>query len=959
MPKVRDINFYIKKQIGEGRIVEISRDNDLIVNQSHKNIDDIVQEQKSILERRKQEELKFTEFVRISNEEEQYHFIVNHFDQLKEMLMLLLDSNIFHFIRTTFTDEKVKTVEADILYEKSLYFILTKMDEINHVILIKMSKLAKISKKFYKNIYYEFYQKISVGDFLYVIDQFKNDGLFSHDEIDQLITLRLQETSLSEIIEHIFLTKISLADYPNYRKLMISKMDVLFNQDEIKYHFKKELPEVLDIISERMKQENTYKIIFYKVFKPSYSSYRLEEIDRLLSNYPEFMEYIDQTMIYQLISKTSNLEKIKELKMIMMLIKKINLTNLLDYVKEEYLFSDYKKNAFIEKTVRDSYQYQEFNEINVKSMFDSSFLSLLNQFKNGKNLELYPAAFDKFKEELHSFIEFDETNPEDLDLIHLYFNRVIKGYSLFELIYFNDIFELNVNQRFGDLLIDPKMENVRFIKSVPTKQYLKLFRKYMPIFVKKTEDSIVMLVDFSDKKTIRFGTLLLHAMLIFEYEKLDVVLNDIGGDFGLLEELFDGIDLSKIKLDSNGKVIYNKKMENLFVNREYNVLNDCPFPLAIVSKEFDSKLTNTLLAKKYFTYIVNHWKTIEKYLGVKNISLPRIFKTLSSIMCIDNTYPRYPELNLYSSQIGESKLIIEALDQYYSLMKQRFYSSVPKVQGSLGNLSYEMLDLDDPLALIAGKLTNCCFRIDGEAKTAMYHSMISVHGRVFVVKEENEIVAQSWVWRRGNTICFDNIEFPRIYRKNLEFQKSIMECYKQASNELLEISRKYEEREDQVQLITLGIHMVDQRIFNAFSLPKLKNPIQIEDCSFDKLYTDAGSQVVLARDPSFTKQYDKVLQKYYFESRPKEKKWVKSAAISLEDSDAISTFIKINGIRLLLGKEKIPVEDIEEVVYHKDWYYLLTKTGEVITDIFSFDSRAHQEYEEYIHTKQKERVLKK
>lgn len=480
----------------------------------------------------------------------------------------------------------------------------------------------------------------------------------------------------------------------------------------------------------------------------------------------------------------------------------------------------------------------------------------------------------------------------------------------------------------------------------------------MPIFIKKTEDSIVTIVDIDDNKIMRFGTLLLHAMLIFEYKKLDVVLNDIGGDFGLLEELFDGIDLSKIKLDSNRKVIYNKKLENLFVNREYNALNNCPFQLNKVSKEFDSNLTNTLLVQKYFIYIVNHWETLEQTLGIKNISLPRIFKSLHLMIFIKGDYGIYPELNLYSSQIGKSKMINEALDQYYSLMKQRFYSSIPKVQGNLENLSYEMLDLNDPLALIIGKLTNCCFRMDGEAKTAMYHSMISKDGRVFVVKRDNEIVAQSWVWRRGNTICFDNIEFPRIYRQDLEIQKSVMMCYKQASEKLLEISRKYETTNEQVELITLGIHMVDENIFKSFSLQKLENPMQIEDPSFAKLYTDAGSQVILAKAPRFDKQHDKVSNKYYFESRPKEIKWM-NTSISLDNEDILILFAKINALRLSLGKEKVQIEDIKEVVYHKDWYYLLTKTDEVIMDIFSFDPRAHQEYEDYMNTKQKEKILTK
>ena len=39
--------------------------------------------------------------------------------------------------------------------------------------------------------------------------------------------------------------------------------------------------------------------------------------------------------------------------------------------------------------------------------------------------------------------------------------------------------------------------------------------------------------------------------------------------------------------------------------------------------------------------------------------------------------------------------------------------------------------------------------------------MTDKNGRLFLIRDnEGNVVAQSWVWRNGNTICFDNIEIP-------------------------------------------------------------------------------------------------------------------------------------------------------------------------------------------------------
>jgi len=108
-----------------------------------------------------------------------------------------------------------------------------------------------------------------------------------------------------------------------------------------------------------------------------------------------------------------------------------------------------------------------------------------------------------------------------------------------------------------------------------------------------------------------------------------------------------------------------------------------------------------------------------------------------------------------------------------------------------------MLRLDDPLALAIGTLSDCCQELGNVAEVCMEHSMVDKNGRVFVVKDNSgNIVAQSWVWRNKDVLCFDNIEIPqkafsRSLRENPElgrkgFTDEIFGIYKQAARDLIE-----------------------------------------------------------------------------------------------------------------------------------------------------------------------------
>ncbi len=156
------------------------------------------------------------------------------------------------------------------------------------------------------------------------------------------------------------------------------------------------------------------------------------------------------------------------------------------------------------------------------------------------------------------------------------------------------------------------------------------------------------------------------------------------------------------------------------------------------------------------------------------------------------------ELAKLVSQSGYSQEDFEELQRLFDEGETREFSSIPRIIGERGGYTYEMLRLDDPLTLLIGKLTDCCQELheSQSGETSMTHSMLSRDGRVMVVRDEQgRIVAQSWVWRNGSVICYDNIEIPKArfedYRRNHPEEgksglaKQVLEVYKQATRDIM------------------------------------------------------------------------------------------------------------------------------------------------------------------------------
>lgn len=136
------------------------------------------------------------------------------------------------------------------------------------------------------------------------------------------------------------------------------------------------------------------------------------------------------------------------------------------------------------------------------------------------------------------------------------------------------------------------------------------------------------------------------------------------------------------------------------------------------------------------------------------------------------------KLATWAMRIGYSETNFMTLQRMYAMTKKRTFSTIPEVFGSAYGYTYKTLRLDDALGFVVGELTNCCQRIGDLAEVSMEHAMTSNNGKIFVVYNKlGELVAQSWVWRNGNMLCFDNVEVPwNFIRKHLD--KGLLELYK-------------------------------------------------------------------------------------------------------------------------------------------------------------------------------------
>lgn len=249
--------------------------------------------------------------------------------------------------------------------------------------------------------------------------------------------------------------------------------------------------------------------------------------------------------------------------------------------------------------------------------------------------------------------------------------------------------------------------------------------------------------------------------------------------------------------------------------------------------------------KDFYEFLLAHW---EKLFDAREAQyIVPIQKAFKKIQIVNRNRKltweiacSFVDKNKYEVNFGNEQLLdvaskaaldpddMEKLEEIYEEGKKRVCSTIPRVLGSFGNINYEITRLDDPLPLGIGELTDCCQTLDDNAETCMVHSMTTKNGRLFVVRnDEGAILAQSWVWRNEDVICFDNIEVP--YRvldyEDKSILTKILKAYREASKKLVV-------EDPSIIKVTVGLGYNDIADLIEKSLPKDYNPVRLKQDSY-------------------------------------------------------------------------------------------------------------------------------
>lgn len=161
--------------------------------------------------------------------------------------------------------------------------------------------------------------------------------------------------------------------------------------------------------------------------------------------------------------------------------------------------------------------------------------------------------------------------------------------------------------------------------------------------------------------------------------------------------------------------------------------------------------------------------------------------------------------------------------------------SVPAVEAEFNGYKMYRLLKNDPRGLFLGDYTNCCQKPGGAGETCAWHGVASEDGAFYVVEDKTgKIVAQSWTWRDGDIIVFDNIECLGSLKDRKETLKQL---YTDVANKIIGILA--------VKQVNVGMGYDDSDgMLDAFNTAigpyRAKTP---KGC-----YTDAGNQKIIAKD---------------------------------------------------------------------------------------------------------------
>jgi len=615
-------------------------------------------------------------------------------------------------------------------------------------------------------------------------------------------------------------------------------------------------------------------------------------------------------------------------------------SDLSKYMNDETLSETITR--FVEQCNLKEYSIEEFEQLvksiktdgRTKLIFDDYIEAIItcgkllrNQTINNQH-PLFLELRSKFENDLLSRCQKDGTYLENISLSGVFY-RLAKGSIPFEKVYMTKTYKGLIYLSKCGKSIDNADDITQFLSD---EQLVKLnitpaLRWKNTINRTNTNADSLFLVE-------RMG---LQLLLFFGRDKGKYLLeSNIQGN--RMENLFDGLQYENISIKENGEPITNQELiDYLFGRGKMREKN------SVMNKMIRGEIPEF---EKFFIEFCNSFEEVkETWNGVLSIS--RIVKHFEDIGL---------PIELKPDEVGFKHALVEMnttnqkwLSEAIELCKDarnRGYSSIPKVEGKLGDFVYKILDLSDPMAVCVGYLSHCCFTVGGASYSALKHSMQSKNGRTFVVYYQGQFLTQSWVWRNGDVICFDSVEAGSTRHGMYEDDIKLVDVYKEVAHQMLYTSQSVEDDIQKVKVVTVG---KSDYVFEDLEMVEMNTPKPLEDNVY--VY-DSNTQYILVGEMPKNPRYGTVGVQY----QDPRKKAITINDISNTSIDTLDEIVpNINSLRYQINKEEsiLDYTNYKKMISGDGWYILIKNDGLIESGYLDGNEEVKKEYNQYLSKYQK------
>lgn len=485
---------------------------------------------------------------------------------------------------------------------------------------------------------------------------------------------------------------------------------------------------------------------------------------------------------------------------------------------------------------------------------------------------------------------------------------------------------------------------IEVLGTIKGKQILNIYNDFMKI------SNLDRIKENYNKEKIL--TIITNMSLLLGYDNVNNIIRHLPQDIIKVDRLFSAfqdIDLTNIKTE-NGNIIYNNDLIKLFIG------NNLEEPNNLLNLIYEGK---TNLKDKIET-LYAYWDILEERYKMQPLKTKLGFleEALNSTMIILNPNEYLLEGDIINSYYDNKKFqhseninLIKQVREEYQKMKYNYQKTIPYVSGNYENYTYETLKANDPNLFVMGSVSDCCFKIGGDADSFVKYCAENPNGRVLAIKNQRgKIVAMVPMVRNGNLILCNSVE--STMTSNHDFMKKMFEILEIVGNKMINISEKKENDSNKIHAMLIGGYK--NEISEIKEYKKVEYGEIDDKCIYPldtTIYANMGGydnyNYIIASIPNLNYNNLKSFVPRTLYNDPRKE------PLEIE-KEYITENIKkvVNSVYYEINKTVPNYENIEKIIFNEDWIIIIDKKYKIESYIVSKDERAYEEYEEYLYLAQ-------